>query len=169
MEGVAEAEAARSEREAHYAQHEQLYLECAVGLRSALFATPSHSLTSSTFLHHVRTTIGARALRPARSSRRVRDGRRQHAGGSAAAGCTRGARAIVPRDAGWVAPASQGDGPRESRARMTMRMSWHELDSNGPTRSRTVGHGGVILAKVGPTTHLPTTVCYVNILWVYVR
>ena len=154
MEGVAEAEAARSEREAHYAQHEQLYLDCAVSLRSALFATPSHSLTSSTFLHHVRTTIGARALRPARSSRRVRDGRRQHAGGCAAAGCARGARAIVPRDAGWVAPASQGDGPRESRARMTMRMSWHELDSNGPTRSRTVGHGGVILAKVGPTTHL---------------
>ena len=30
MEGVAEAEAARSEREAHYAQHEQLYLDCAV-------------------------------------------------------------------------------------------------------------------------------------------
>ena len=30
MEGVAEASAARSEREAHYAQHEQLYLDCAV-------------------------------------------------------------------------------------------------------------------------------------------
>ena len=131
MEGVAEAEAARSEREAHYAQHEQLYLDCAVGLRSALFATPSHSLTSSTYLHYVRTTIGARALRPARSSRRVRDGRRQHAGGCAAAGCARGARAIVPRDAGWVAPASQGDGPRESRARMTMRMSWTATDRHG--------------------------------------
>ena len=30
MEGVAEASAARSEREAHFAQHEQLYLDCAV-------------------------------------------------------------------------------------------------------------------------------------------
>ena len=39
MEGVAEASAALSEREAHYAQHEQLYLDCAVR-RVAPIATP---------------------------------------------------------------------------------------------------------------------------------
>ena len=60
--------------------------------------------------------LGARALRPAGSFRRVRDGRRQHASGCAAAGRARGAGAVVPRDAGWVAPPSQGDGPREIAA-----------------------------------------------------
>ena len=37
--------------------------------------------------------------------------------GCAAAGRARGAGAVVPRDAGWVAPSSQGDGPRESSPR----------------------------------------------------
>ena len=40
MEGGAEAEAARSEREAHYAQHEQLYLDCAVWACVAPYSPP---------------------------------------------------------------------------------------------------------------------------------
>ena len=69
MEGVAEAEAARSEREAHYAQHEQLYLDCAVGLRSALFATPTHSLTAAQALLErlQQDTSGDAAARAARA------------------------------------------------------------------------------------------------------
>ena len=40
MEGVAEAEAARSEREAHYTQHEQLYLNCAVRCVAPIVTPP---------------------------------------------------------------------------------------------------------------------------------
>ena len=47
MEGVAEASAALSEREAHYAQHEQLYLDCAVRCVAPI-APPPLSYTCST-------------------------------------------------------------------------------------------------------------------------